>query len=77
VLQYDGNPKLTPDMVNLLSEDYLPEMTTEGYAAQKIKDKVFTMENLGVEATPIEKLAFKYLHRFRTAGHFILAKGYH
>lgn len=77
ILQYDGNPMLTPDMVNLLSEDYLPEMTAEGYASQKLKNKVFTMENLGVEATPIEKVAFKYLYRFRTAGHFVLAKGYH
>jgi len=35
------------------------------------------MENLGVKATPIEKVAFKYLHRFRRGGHFILAGGYH
>jgi NADH dehydrogenase (ubiquinone) 1 alpha subcomplex subunit 9 len=74
VLQYQGSPMLTPDMVNLMSEDYLPEMTAEGYAAQK---QVFTMKDLGVEATPIEKLAFKYLHRFREGGHFLLAKGYH
>lgn len=77
VLQYQGSPMLTPDMVNLMSEDYLPEMTTEGYAAQKQLDKVFTMGDLGVESTPIEKVAFKYLHRFRKGGHFILEKGYH
>ena len=74
VLQYMGNPMLTPDMVNLMSVDYLPELTDEEYAAQT---EVFTMENLGVKATPIEKLAFKYLHRFRKGGHFILAEGYH
>jgi NADH dehydrogenase (ubiquinone) 1 alpha subcomplex subunit 9 len=68
---------LTPDMVDLMSEDYLPEMTAEGYAAQLQGGKVFTMENLGVKATPIEKVAFKYLHRFRRGGHFILAGGYH
>jgi len=77
VMQYDGSPMLTPDMVNLMSEDYLPDMTADGYEAQNPKDKVFTMANLGVESTPIEKMAFKYLHRFRDGGHFILAKGYH
>jgi len=35
------------------------------------------MADLGVVATPIEKIAFKYLHRFRKGGHFILAEGYH
>ena len=74
VLQYEGSPDLTPDMVDLMSEDYLPEMTAEGYKAQT---QVFTMADLGVESTPIEKVAFKYLHRFRKGGHFILAEGYH
>jgi len=77
VLQFYGNPMLTPDLVDLMSEDYLPEMTSEGYASQLQGGKVFTMENLGVSATPIEKVAFKYLHRFRKGGHFILAEGYH
>jgi len=77
VLQYEGNPMMTPDMVNLWTEDYLPEMTVEKYEAQKQKDKVFTMKDLSVEATPIEKIAFKYLYRFRKGGHFILAEGYH
>ncbi|KAK1734000.1 NADH dehydrogenase [ubiquinone] 1 alpha subcomplex subunit 9 [Skeletonema marinoi] len=77
VLQYEGNPMLTPDMVDLWTEDYLPEMTAEKYAAQKQLGKVFTMKDLGVEATPIEKMAFKYLYRFRKGGHFILAEGYH
>jgi len=77
VLQYEGNPMLTPDMVDLWTEDYLPEMTAEKYAAQNQLGKVFTMKDLGVEATPIEKMAFKYLYRFRKGGHFILAEGYH
>ncbi|KAL7506576.1 hypothetical protein ACHAXN_005749 [Cyclotella atomus] len=77
VLQYEGNPMLTPDLVDLWSEDYLPEMTAEGYEAQAHKNKVYTMKDLGVESTPIEKIAFKYLHRFRTGGHFLLAQGYH
>ena len=77
VMQYEGSPILTPDLVDLMSEDYLPEMTAEGYAEQKGVDKVFTMGDLGVTSTPIEKIAFKYLHRFRAGGHFILAEGYH
>jgi uncharacterized protein YbjT (DUF2867 family) len=77
VLQYEGNPMLTPDLVDLWSEDYLPEMTAEGYETQVHKNKVYTMKDLGVESTPIEKIAFKYLHRFRKGGHFILAEGYH
>ncbi|KAL7464868.1 hypothetical protein ACHAXS_005197 [Conticribra weissflogii] len=77
ILKYEGNPIMTPDLVDLWSEDYLPEMTSEEYAAQKKKDKVFTMKDLGVESTPIEKVAFRYLHRFRKGGHFILAQGYH
>jgi NADH dehydrogenase (ubiquinone) 1 alpha subcomplex subunit 9 len=77
VMQYEGNPMLTPDLVDLWSEDYLPEMTSEGYEAQAGNDKVFTMKDLGVESTPIERIAFKYLHRFRKGGHFLLAKGYH
>ena len=77
VMQYEGNPMLTPDLVDLWSEDYLPEMTAEEYEAQPAKGKVFTMKDLGVESTPIEKIAFKYLHRFRKGGHFLLAGGYH
>ncbi|EED88513.1 nadh-ubiquinone oxidoreductase, partial [Thalassiosira pseudonana CCMP1335] len=56
LLQYEGNPYMTPDLIDLWSEDYLPEMTAEEYEAQP---------DLGVEATPIEKVAFRYLHRFR------------
>jgi len=71
-----GRPMLTPDMVSLWTEDFAPRMTQEEYDAQPIQDKVFTMEDLGVKAQPIEKLAFNYLHRFRQGGHFDLAKGY-
>lgn len=35
------------------------------------------MKDLGIDATPIEKIAFNYLHRFREGGHFVLTKGYH
>lgn len=77
VAQYQRNPPLTPDLVELMSEDYLPEMTAEGYRAQKGADKILTMENFGVKQTPIEKIAFNYLHRYRSGGHFDKVAGYH
>jgi len=77
VIQFMGNPILTPDMVELFSEDYIPPMTQEEYDAQPVKDKIFTMKDFGIEATPIEKKAFNYLHRFRKGGHFDIEKGYH
>mmetsp|Transcript_31578 Transcript_31578/g.46598 ORF Transcript_31578/g.46598 Transcript_31578/m.46598 type:complete len:386 (-) Transcript_31578:1059-2216(-) len=77
VLQYQRDPPFTPDLVELMSEDYLPTMTADGYNNQKGADKIFTMEDLGVESTPIEKVAFNYLHRWRKGGHFTEATGYH
>lgn len=72
-----GTPMLTPDMVELWSEDFIPSMTQEEYDAQPTKDRIFSFKDLGIEATPIEKIAFSYMHRFRDGGHFSLAKGYH
>ena len=55
----------------LMSEDYLPEMTTEGYAAQKQLDKVFTMGDLGVATTILRRwhsvFAQVYLGRVDTS----------
>lgn len=79
-LQYmsaSSTPSLTPDLVELWSEDYVPSMTQDEYDAQPTKDKILTMKDLGLKATPIEKIAFNYLHRFRAGGHFALVKGYH
>ena len=36
-----------------------------------------TFADFGIAPTPIEKIAFSYLHRYREGGHFIIAKGYH
>mmetsp|Transcript_16441 Transcript_16441/g.27294 ORF Transcript_16441/g.27294 Transcript_16441/m.27294 type:complete len:388 (-) Transcript_16441:167-1330(-) len=74
VIQYQRLPPLTPDLVELQSADYLPQMTAEEYRAQH---EIFTMENLGVKQTPIEKIAFNYLHRYRSGGHFQEVTGYH
>lgn len=77
VMQYQRNPPLTPDLVQLQSRDYLPAMTAEEYAKQNSKDAILTMANLGVKQTPIEKIAFSYLHRYRAGGHFDQITGYH
>lgn len=81
ILQYNrigsDKPMITPDLVDLWSEDYLPAMSAEEYAAQPDEEnKIFTMADLGVTATPIEKVAFSYLHRFRFGGHFGRVEGY-
>uniref|UniRef100_A0A7S2VZI2 NAD-dependent epimerase/dehydratase domain-containing protein n=1 Tax=Eucampia antarctica TaxID=49252 RepID=A0A7S2VZI2_9STRA len=78
LLQYQGRPMITPSLVELWNQDYIPPMTQEEYDAEpESENKVYTMKDLGIEATLIEKIAFSYMHRFREGGHFILAKGYH
>lgn len=80
-LQYNrmgtDKPWITPDMVEVMSQDYLPAMSPEEYAAQEDgDDKILTMADLGVTATPIEKIAFSYLHRYRFHGHFGRVEGF-
>ena len=72
-----GKPMLTADLAQLWSEDFIPSMTQEEYDALPSKDKIYTMKDFGIEAVPIEKIAFNYLHRFREGGHFTKAAGYH
>ena len=72
-----GKPVLTPDMVQLWSEDFIPEMAQEEYDAMPISEKIYTMKDFGIEAVPMEKIAFNYLHRFRDGDHFSDAPGYH
>lgn len=81
ILQYNrvgtDKPMVVPDLVHLWSENYLPRMTPEEYAAQEDNDdKILTMADLGVSQTPIEKVAFSYLHRYRFGGHFGRVEGY-
>jgi NADH dehydrogenase (ubiquinone) 1 alpha subcomplex subunit 9 len=72
-----GKPKLTPDMIELWSEDFLPSMTQEEYDAMPTSEKIYTMKDFGIKATPMEKIAFNYLHRFREGSHFDTSAGYH
>jgi len=78
VLQYQRNPLLTPDLVDQWSEDFLPTMAPEQYKLQeKENEKILTMEDLGITATPIEKIAFEFLQSYRFGGHFFRVQGYH
>lgn len=72
-----GRPLFTPDMAQLWSEDFIPSMTQEEYDAMPVKEKIYTMKDFGIEAVPMEKIAFNYLHRYREGGHFTQAAGYH
>jgi len=72
-----GSPLITPDLVDMWCEDFIPSMTQEEYDAQPSSKKNFTLKDLGVNVVPMEKVAFSYLHRFRDGGHFSLEKGYH
>jgi NADH dehydrogenase (ubiquinone) 1 alpha subcomplex subunit 9 len=76
-LGYQSFVSMNEDMAKLWSRDMLPAMTAEEYRNQPEEGKIITMEDLGITATPIEKEAFSYLHRFRTAGHFGRVDGYH
>lgn len=84
IMQYEGGfpkftfPWVTPDLVELWSEDYLPAMTMEQYRAQAAgTSRILTMEDLGIEATPIEREAFRQLHGWRPGGHYQLIEDYH
>lgn len=78
LLQYQREPSITPDLVDVWSEDFLPTMKAEEYALQADTDsKILTMKDLGVEAKSIEKIMFEWLQSYRFGGHFHRVEGYH
>lgn len=78
ILALKRDPKLVPDVVDVMTEDFLPSMSEEEYAAQPEGDaKILTMKDLGIQALPIEKEAFRYLQAYRIGGHFFRVSGYH
>ena len=78
LLQYQRNPLLTPDVVDIMSEDFLPTLAPEAYAAQTGADKILTMADLGIaNPLPIQKDAFSHLQAYRVGGHFARVSGYH
>lgn len=77
-LSYQEFALMNQDMAEQWSMDFVPAMTPEEYAAQADNsDRILTMADLGVEALPMEREAFRYLHRFRAGGHFGRVSGYH
>jgi NADH dehydrogenase (ubiquinone) 1 alpha subcomplex subunit 9 len=77
ILGKRSNPLITPDLAEVWSADFTP-LSSDGYVAEaKKKDGILTFADFGITPTPIEKIAFEYLHRFRTGTHFNLAEGYH
>jgi len=71
--KFQSPPLLTPDSVELWSEDCIPPLSSDEYKKQT---EILTLDNFQIQPTPIEKIAFNYLHRFRTGGHFARAEGY-
>jgi NADH dehydrogenase (ubiquinone) 1 alpha subcomplex subunit 9 len=76
-LSYQQLVLMNEDIAKLWGEDMIPAMTHEEYKMQPEEGKILTMEDVGITASPIEKIAFTYLHRFRVAGHFGRVDGYH
>lgn len=60
-------PVLTADHVAQMMEDVLPRADKDW----------LTMADLDIQPASMDRVAFEFLHRFRTGGHFRLAKGYH
>jgi NADH dehydrogenase (ubiquinone) 1 alpha subcomplex subunit 9 len=76
--QYTRDPLITPDLVEVWCEDFVPRMTAAEYRAQPDRaDKILTMEDVGIQATPLDKVAFGFLHHYRRGGHFFRVSGYH
>jgi NADH dehydrogenase (ubiquinone) 1 alpha subcomplex subunit 9 len=80
------NPMITSDMVELWSKDYVSDEVTcptkvpTGATDNELRafaEGALTLDNLNIKPTPIESVAFSYLHRFRAGGHFINTDGYH
>mmetsp|Transcript_26349 Transcript_26349/g.39059 ORF Transcript_26349/g.39059 Transcript_26349/m.39059 type:complete len:403 (+) Transcript_26349:124-1332(+) len=78
ILELQGSPMLTRDLVDLWNEDNVQSRSDEEYEAIKGEDAILTLKDFGIDAVRIEKIAFEYLHRFRDGGHFELVDGgYH
>ena len=78
VLQYQRDPSITPDLVELWAEDFLPTLKPEQYELQTDDaTKILTMKDFGVEAKSIEKIMFEWLQSYRFGGHFYRVEGYH
>ena len=78
VLQYQREPSITPDLVDVWSENFLPTLKPEEYELQKdAATKILTLKDMGIEAKSIEKIMFEWLQSYRYGGHFYRVEGYH
>lgn len=65
-------PAVTEDQVKLWTHDYVATMEKDETGAD-----ILGLKNLDITPTAVEKIAFSYLHQFRSGGHFIMTEGYH
>mmetsp|Transcript_33334 Transcript_33334/g.33950 ORF Transcript_33334/g.33950 Transcript_33334/m.33950 type:complete len:368 (-) Transcript_33334:174-1277(-) len=69
---------------SFLEQTIMPAFTTDllkqmqyDVVASHSNDRQRNLKFLGIEPTPMDKIAFEYMHRFRPGGHFKLVQGYH
>lgn len=74
-MQWRREPFVTPDLVDIWSEDFLPPLgSLEAYADQ---NEIITLKDFGIEPTSMDALMYQYLSRFMQFGHFHYVDGYH
>jgi hypothetical protein len=63
------HPFFTRDNVLQMQEDCIEH---------KVKgERFFTMKDLNIVPSSMDRMAFAYLHRFRPGGHFVKVQGYY
>lgn len=68
--------KITEQFISpFFSQDLLAQMQEN--VVEKKNTDLLTLNDLQIEPSSMDRVAFDYLHRFRRGGHFTLAKGYH
>lgn len=68
--------KFMGELINpWLTKDLVEEMLVDVVA--KKDPSLLTLEDLDITPQSLDRLAFDYLSRFRTGGHFKLVQGYH
>jgi hypothetical protein len=75
VMEQNMKPSWTQDALALTLEDIVAKTGAEDADADGFP--LLTLEDAGVEASSMDKVAFDYLHRFRKGGHFPIVEGYH
>jgi NADH dehydrogenase (ubiquinone) 1 alpha subcomplex subunit 9 len=66
-----GDPTMSPDEIELMDSNVVLDAEAAKSAG------VMTFADVGIVPTPMEKIAFKYLYRYRLGGHFVHVSSYH